>query len=90
MGNYTAIGIMEYWDLSMQLFDAKVKSPVRTWELQKHANPGIVSPLRDEVYRWAHGNPEIHEMVETDMLIYSYALSLFKVQTNETLGTPWP
>ena len=89
MQTYTAMGIMEYWDLSMQLFDAKVKSPVRVWNEEKHANQGDPSPLRDEVYRWAHKSPEIHAILSTDLLLYTYALSLFKLQTNETLGTQW-
>lgn len=77
---------MEHWDLSMQLFDAKVKSPVRSWKANRHTNEGHMSSLRDQVHKWAHANPEIHTIVATDMLLYGYASSLFWIQANETLG----
>ncbi|CAM9616207.1 unnamed protein product [Ascophyllum nodosum] len=89
MGTYTAIGFLEHWELSMRLFDAKVKSPVRDWENIQISNSGTMSELRDSVYRWAHMSPEIHNILATDMLLYDYALSVFKLQTAATLGTVW-
>lgn len=89
ISGYAAIGIMEHWDLSMQLFNARVRSPVRDWNVFKQANPGKMSGLRDEVLKWAHTSPEIHRAIGTDMLLYSYSLAVFKRQTREVLGTEW-
>lgn len=89
LGSYTAVGILEHWDLSMQLFDARVKSPVRDWQHISKSNPGQLSGLRDEVSKWAHMSPEIHRTMATDMLLYDYALSVFKLQTSASLGTVW-
>ncbi|CAB1103840.1 unnamed protein product [Ectocarpus sp. CCAP 1310/34] len=80
---------MEHWDLSMQLFNARVRSPVREWNMTLHINAGLPSGLRDEVLQWAHKSPAIHRSIATDMLLYSFALSLFKHQTTEALGTNW-
>lgn len=49
LATYTAVGILEYWDLSMQLFDARVTSPVWDWQNMEHSNKGRRSGLRDEV-----------------------------------------
>eukprot|EP00903_Cladosiphon_okamuranus_P015030 g13906.t1 len=89
LGSYTAVGILEHWDLSMQLFDARVKSPVTNWQNIHKSNPGKMSDLREQVYQWAHMSPEIHRIMATDMLLYDYALSVFKLQTAATLGTVW-
>ncbi|CAM9970395.1 unnamed protein product [Laminaria digitata] len=89
LGTYTAVGILEHWDLSMQLFDAKVKSPVSDWQTIQKSNPGQMSGLRDEVFKWAHTSPEIHRTMATDMLLYDFAFSVFKLQTAESLGTVW-
>ena len=90
MGSYEAIGILEHWELSMQLFDAKVRSPVKDWQNIQISNSGKKSELRDSVHKWAHMSPEIHSILATDMLLYDYAFSVFKMQTTETLGTVWP
>ncbi|CAB1106377.1 unnamed protein product [Ectocarpus sp. CCAP 1310/34] len=89
LAGYTAVGIVEYWDLSMQLFNARVRSPVREWNSTLHINAGKPSGLRAEVLQWAHDSPAIHRQLGTDMLLYSFALSIFKDQTTETLGTNW-
>lgn len=90
IGSYQAIGILEHWELSMQLFDAKVRSPVSDWQIIQISNSGKKSELRDAVHKWAHMSPEIHSILATDMLLYDYAFSVFKIQTAETLGTVWP
>ncbi|CAB1120652.1 unnamed protein product [Ectocarpus sp. CCAP 1310/34] len=89
LSRYTAVGIMEHWDLSMQLFNARVRSPVREWNITQHSNAGLPSELRDEVLQWAHDSPVVHRLIATDMLLYSFALSIFKRQTTEALGTNW-
>lgn len=73
----------------MQLFNARVRSPVRDWNFFKQANPGKMSGLRDEVYQWAHTSSEVHRALGTDMLLYSYSLAIFKQQTATALGTDW-
>lgn len=80
---------MEHWDLSMQLFDARVRSPVRNWSMFKQANPGKMSGLREEVHRWARTSTAIHRAIAADMLLYSFALSVFQQQTTDALGTNW-
>ncbi|CAB1104435.1 unnamed protein product [Ectocarpus sp. CCAP 1310/34] len=89
LAGYTAVGIMEHWDLSMQLFNARVRSPVREWNVFKQRNPGVMTGLRDEVLQWAHKSPAIHRVIGTDMLLYSFGLSIFKQQTTASLGTNW-
>lgn len=89
LASYTAVGILEHWDLSMQLFDARVKSPVRSWRQIQMSNQGQLSGLRDEVLQWAHTSPEIHRTMATDLLLYEYAFSTFKLQTTASLGTVW-
>ncbi|CAB1109951.1 unnamed protein product [Ectocarpus sp. CCAP 1310/34] len=89
LAGYRAIGIMEHWGLSMQLFNARVRSPVRDWNVSTHVNPGGGSGIRDEVLQWAHQSPAIHDALRTDMLLYSFALSIFKQQATDALGTDW-
>lgn len=89
LGTYTAVGILEHWDLSMQLFNARVKSPVRDWQNIVKSNAGTLSGLREEISRWAHTSPEIHRTLATDMLLYDYAMSVFKLQTAKYLGVIW-
>lgn len=73
----------------MQLFNARVKSPVRDWNMTVLINAGAHSGIRDEVLQWAHDSPAIHRVVATDMLLYSFALSIFRHQTTVALGTNW-
>ncbi|CAB1096178.1 unnamed protein product [Ectocarpus sp. CCAP 1310/34] len=80
---------MEHWDLSMQLFNARVRSPVREWNSTLHSNAGLQSGVRHEVLQWAHNSPAVHRLVAADMLLYTFALSVFKHQTTEALGTNW-
>ncbi|CAM9181376.1 unnamed protein product [Scytosiphon promiscuus] len=98
LATYTAVGILEYWDLSMELFNARIKSPVKDWkatpEHLRHlgvhkANVGISSEVRTQVSQWAHMSPALHATVATDMLLYQYAVSVFMQQTQESLGTQW-
>lgn len=89
LANYTAVGILEHWDLSMQLFDARVRSPVRHWNATVQSNPGKLSGLRDDVHSWARTSSDIHRVIGADILVYSFAVFVFKQQTAETLGTRW-
>lgn len=73
----------------MDLFNAKVKSPVRDWRTELVSNPGTGSDLRENTLAWAMKSPEIHRALATDMLLYDYAMAVFRHQTHETLGTVW-
>lgn len=86
LGTFTAVGIFEQWELSMRLFDATVKSPVRRWNSPLAVNPGSRSPEREHLLEWAHTNADLHSLVSADLLLYEYALSLFRKQTRDALG----
>lgn len=88
LSTYTAVGIMEEWDLSMRLFDATVKSPVRSWNSSGIVNAGPESPQRQDLLEWAYSSPEVHNVLATDLLLYEFAVGIFRKQIKETLGVP--
>lgn len=61
LGTYTAIGIVEYWDTSMHLFNARVKSSVVNWSSTQVHNRGQTSSVRQETLQWARSSPEIEK-----------------------------
>ena len=69
----------------MRLFDAKVKSPVRRWGEDIVSNVGYQSGQRQELLDWAHTNVDLHNILAADILLYEYALALFKHQTRAAL-----
>lgn len=69
MKSYTAVGIAEHWELSMALFDARVKSPVRMWNPTLVSNSGSKSERKHTVLEWAYLSPEIHSIVAADLLL---------------------
>ena len=73
----------------MKLYNAKVTSPVRDWDAGLMINPGKQSPAREELLNWAHASPELHNALAADILLYDYAVSLFRQQTRVALGTEW-
>lgn len=87
--SYNALGIFEYWDLSMQLFDAKVRSPVEKWDASITHNPGVRNEAREELLVWAGGSPEMHSLLAADLHIYNFSVAVFKSQTAAALGTAW-
>eukprot|EP00752_Nemacystus_decipiens_P009047 g8078.t1 len=88
---YVAVGIMGYMDLSMELFNSRVRSPVQDWTSDRRIhNSGQASSTRHEVLEWARAkNPEIHRLLEGDLAMYDYAMQFFKRQTTEALGVSW-
>lgn len=86
---YTAVGIFEERELTMKLFDATVRSPVREWSTQEHANPGHRSVEREKVLAWAYESPDIRRVLAGDLLLYDMAFAIFRRQTSEALGTVW-
>ncbi|CAM9504714.1 unnamed protein product [Laminaria digitata] len=83
LSTYTAVGIFEEWELSMRLFDAKVQSPVRLWNEKFKSNSGSRSGARDELLNWAYTSVEVHTMIAADLLLYDYALGIFRQQTKD-------
>lgn len=73
----------------MKLFDAVIQSPVKWWDPKMMHNPGHLSPARDEVLRWAHTSSEIRAILSADLMLYEFALGVFKRQTSHHLGTVW-
>lgn len=87
---YTAVGIAEHWDISMELFDATLDSRVEKWTSTPHKNASKASKsTKTELLEWAMTSPEIAHILAADILFYSYALSTFKIQTAKILGTEW-
>ncbi|CAM9119149.1 unnamed protein product [Laminaria digitata] len=85
LSTYTAVGIFEEWELSMRLFDAKVKTPVQNWDVNLAANRGNQSAAREDLRDWAHTSVKLHTMLAADMLLYDYALAVFREQTMDAL-----
>ena len=69
----------------MRLFDEKVKSPVRKWAGDMVSNVGYQSEERQELLAWARTNVDLHNTLAADLLLYDYALALFKNQTRAAL-----
>lgn len=89
LSTYKAVGILEEWDLSMQLFNATVKSSVREWGATMNLNGGIELEGRAELLEWAYLSPAINEALAADLMLYGFALELFRQQTKDVLGTEW-
>ena len=89
LSSYNAVGIFEEWDLSMQLFNATVKSSVRDWDSTMNLNGGVEIEGRAELLEWAYLSPEINIALAADMMLYDFATSLFRHQTAVVLGKEW-
>ena len=89
LSKYNAVGIFEEWDLSMQLFNATVKSSVRDWDAAMLLNGGIMPEGRMDLLNWTYLSPEINVALAADMMLYDYALSLLRHQTSTILGKQW-
>lgn len=73
----------------MRLFNAKVTSPVRQWNADVVANPGLQSEARKALLEWARASSDIHRVLAADILLYSYGVGLFRKQTSEALAVEW-
>ena len=73
----------------MQLFNAKVKSPVEQWDASISHNLGVRNEAREELLVWANSSPALHGLLSADLHIYQFATAVFKNQTKATLGTVW-
>lgn len=70
MASYKAVGIFEEWELSMQLFNATVKSSVRNWGAGMSLNRGVADVGREALLQWAYVNPDINVALASDILLY--------------------
>lgn len=73
----------------MRLFNAKVTTPVRDWDAQVAINSGTRSEARKGLLAWARTSADLHNILAADMLLYDYALALFRQQTTDALGVEW-
>lgn len=73
----------------MELFNAKVKSPVRQWNASVTANQATQSSERQALLDWAYESPELNSRLAADLMFYEYAVAIFQQQTTETLGVNW-
>lgn len=90
LSKYNAVGILEHWDISMRLFDARVQSPVARWtDLDFKVNAASETYRRHLLHTWAYNSSEIHSVLEGDLLLYEHAVSLFQQQTEQSLGMVW-
>lgn len=73
----------------MQLFNAKVKSPVRQWNASVTSNQATQSPERQALLDWAYESSELSTRLAADLMFYEYAVDMFRQQTSETLNVRW-
>lgn len=73
----------------MELFNATVKSSVRSWDATMLLNSGVKPEGRDALLEWAFLSPEINLALAADIMLYEYAVSVFRHQTNTILGKEW-
>lgn len=82
---YAAVGLVEHWDTSMQLFQFALELPNMNW----HAASGVArknSDFYDEeaaTLREAWCDPRIRELLWLDILLYDHAVSIFNKQVVE-------
>lgn len=73
----------------MQLFDAKVTTPVGHWNASLASNKAFRSDERQELLDWAHSSPQLNTALAADIFLYEQAVAVFRQQTSETLHTHW-
>lgn len=85
---YTAVGILEQWDASMQLFQSSLKLPNMNWR-GAFGNTGKTKvnlhfhDAEQETLRRAWHDPGVRELLWLDILLYDHAVSVFKKQAAE-------
>lgn len=73
----------------MELFEAKVTSPVRHWNSSLASNKAVLSDERQALLDWAHASPQLSTALAADIFLYEQAVAVFRQQTSETLNTKW-
>lgn len=85
---YSAVGILEQWDESMQLFQSVLGLPGTDWLAASRKFVGVLNAVsqaqkdaEEETLRGAWDDPEIRELLWLDILLYDHAVSVFHKQT---------
>lgn len=73
----------------MQLFDAKVTTPVRHWNASIASNKASGSDERQVLLDWARSSLQLNTALAADILLYEQAVAVFRQQTSETLHIHW-
>ena len=73
----------------MQLFDAKVTSPVQHWNASMASNKAALSGERQALLDWAYTSPQLQTALAADVALYEHAVAVFRQQTAETLNKSW-
>ena len=73
----------------MELYNAKVKSPVQHWNASVAANQADHSLERQALLAWAYESQELHTLLAADLLFYEFAVAIFRRQTSATLNIHW-
>ena len=71
----------------MQLFDAKVTTPVQHWNASMASNKAAHSEERQALLDWAYSSPQLQTALAADVALYEQAVAVFRQQTTETLNT---
>jgi len=76
LSSYKAVGIFEEWEVSMELFNATIKSPVRSWDAHLFLNQGFGQLGREALLQWAYLSPDLNAALASDIVLYdvSYAI----------------
>lgn len=84
--NYAAVGILEQWNPSMQLFQAALKLPNLDWvdsfRKQGSARANADSAFKQTLFE-AWDDPRIRDVLWLDILLYDHAVSVFNRQVEE-------
>lgn len=76
LSSYKAVGIFEEWELSMQLFNATVKSPVRNWNANLLLNQGVADFGREALLQWAYVSPDLNVALASDIVLYDVRFAM--------------
>ena len=84
--NYTAVGILEEWNTSMQLYQATLEMPDMDWvaAFSQHGRANVHSDSESaQTLSRAWYDPRIREILWLDILLYDHAVSVFNKQVKE-------
>ncbi|CAM9296736.1 unnamed protein product [Ectocarpus sp. 13 AM-2016] len=82
---YVAVGILEQWNTTLQLFDHALDMPVMNWEEQfaeggKHHVDTVNKQLEIETLQQAWTDSELKKYMQLDLLLYEHAVDVFHQQ----------
>ena len=84
---YAAVGILEDWPTTMRLFNAAIRLPNYDWENAPHIGEknsnSVFRKEAEDALRSARSDPDIHEFIRLDILLYQHALEVHAKQVRE-------